>query len=89
MKDRCELIKKSNPCRCSQWISFGIKQGWIKGNQIERNLLPEVNAKALSEVKNLKALRYIYTTLYPKEADDILSERIRKGVKNKEWSIIS
>ena len=89
MEDRCQLIKKSNPCRCTQWVRFGVKQGWIKENEAERNLLPEVNAKALSEVRSLKALRAVYATLYPKEADHILSERIKKGIKNREWLIIS
>jgi len=89
MEDRCELIKKSNPCRCIQWVRFGLQQGWIKENELEGNLLPEVNAKSLSEVRSLKALRDVYTTLYPKEADDIFRERIKDGIKNNEWSIIS
>lgn len=29
MEDRCQLIKKSNPCNCSQWVRFGLTQGWV------------------------------------------------------------
>lgn len=90
MENRCDLIKKANPCNCSQWVRFGIKQGWIKPKEAKQSLpstVLEVNRHSLAEVKNLKALRDLYTTLYPNQMSESLSERIRRGIQNEEWTI--
>lgn len=92
MENRCDLIKKTNPCNCSQWVRFGLKQGWIKPTQGEYNLahpVLEIDRKSLEEVKSLKMLKDFYTTLYPNQMGETLSERIKQGIQNKEWTILS
>jgi RNA polymerase sigma-70 factor (ECF subfamily) len=88
MENRCDLIKKSNPCHCSQWVRFGLKQGWF--TRQEMSYAPDIEGtmRSLAELKNLKTLRDVYTTLYP-GMDDALAKRIREGMRNKEWSVIT
>ena len=88
MENRCSLIKKTNQCNCAQWVGFGLKQGWITKQDVGSNPQLELHLQALSEVKNLRALRDVYMTLYPEKMSVTLSERIRKGIKNNEWSTI-
>lgn len=88
MENRCNLIKKTNPCNCTQWVRFGLKQGWITEKGVESNPQLEKHLQAISEVKNLQALRDIYMTLYSEKMSSTLCERIRTGIKNKEWSTV-
>jgi RNA polymerase sigma-70 factor (ECF subfamily) len=85
MDNRCSYIKKSNPCNCAQWVKFGLKQGWITKKQIEFNPRLDASLKALTEIRNLKALREVYMTLYPETMSAALCDRIKNGIKNKEW----
>lgn len=88
MEDRCQFIKKSNPCNCYQWARFGLSQGWIT-EQTLVNPRPEINIQVKEEIIKLHTLRDIYQNLYRKTIDDTLSERIREGIKNKEWTILA
>ncbi len=88
MNNRCSLIKKSNPCKCEQWVCFALKHGWI--TKEETSIKKQaVNTHALQEAKKLKNLKELYQTLYPDSADQALKERIREGIKKKEWQILS
>lgn len=88
MENRCELIKKTNPCHCIQWVRFGLEQGWISRDEV-KNPRPEINLQAIKEIKELKTMREIYTVLYPENTDQSLARRIKEGIQKKEWAIIS
>lgn len=88
LENQCQLIKKSNPCHCSQWVRYGLKQGWIKKEYLV-NPRPEIIIKAENEIVELKMLRDVYQSLYRDTADESLSRRVREGIKNKEWEILS
>lgn len=88
LEERCQFIKKSNPCHCNQWVRYGRQQGWIT-EQALVTPRPEVIIKAREEMVDLQMLRYIYQALYPETADKSLAQRIRKGIKNREWAIFS
>jgi RNA polymerase sigma-70 factor (ECF subfamily) len=88
LEDRCQLIKKSNPCNCKQWVRFGLSQGWITKQAIT-NARPTIIVQANEEIVKLHTLRAIYQNLYPETVDKSLAKRIREGIKNKEWSIFS
>lgn len=88
LEERCQLIKKSNPCNCNQWVRYGLRQGWIT-KQALVNPRPKIIMKAREEMIELRSLRYTYQNLYRGTADESLARRIREGIKNKEWAIFS
>lgn len=88
MENKCQLIKKSNPCTCRQFVRFGLKQGWIsKEALIKRRPAPTIQAR--EDIRKMKALRDIYQDVYQDRADESFAKRIREGIKSKEWAIFS
>lgn len=88
LENRCQLIKKSNPCNCKQWVRFGLARGWISKEAVV-NPRPPMDVRAKEEIVKLQTLRDIYQDLYRDTADESLAQRIREGLKNKEWAIFS
>ena len=88
LEERCQLVKKSNPCNCNQWIRRGLEQGWIT-KQALNNPRPEITIQAEKELVKLRTLRYTYQSLFPETTDESLAKRIMEGIKNKEWTIFS
>jgi RNA polymerase sigma-70 factor (ECF subfamily) len=88
MENRCQLIKRSNPCNCAQWVRFGLARGWLSKDTLV-NPRPPVAAQAREEVVRLRTLRDIYGAMYREEAGTALAERIRRGIANGEWNIFS
>ncbi len=87
MEDRCQLIKKSNPCNCKQWVRFGLSQGWIDKKAIAKPR-PVINLQAKEEIVKMRTLRDAYQDLYHETAGESLAHRIREGIKNQEWAIL-
>lgn len=86
MEDRCQLIRRSNPCNCKQFIRFGLKRGWLsKEVLINRGPITPLRA----EIIQLRTLRDFYADLYHDPADVTFVRRIREGIKNKEWVVFS
>jgi len=88
LEERCQLVKRSNPCNCNQWVRRGLQQGWITKQDLD-NPRPEIVIQAEKDVVKLRSLRPTYHSLYPEKIDESLAQRIRKGIKNKEWTIFS
>jgi RNA polymerase sigma-70 factor, ECF subfamily len=88
LEERCQLIKESNPCSCNQWVRYGSQQGWITKQALD-NSRSEIILKARKEMVELCSLRDIYQNLYCETADQFLVQRIRKGIKKREWEIFS
>lgn len=88
MENRCQLIKRSNPCNCRQFVRFGLSQGWISRDALSRPR-PSITLQVREEVINLRALRKCYRDLFNDRADESFAERIRTGIKNNEWMIFS
>jgi len=85
MENRCQLIKKSNPCNCAQWVRFGLAQGWLsKDTLIDPR--PPITVQAREEIVRLRTLRDIYRNLYRERAATPLAGRLRQGVENGEWA---
>jgi RNA polymerase sigma-70 factor (ECF subfamily) len=88
MENRCQFIKKSNPCTCRQWVRFGLKQGWIS-KEVRVDPRPPITVKARKDVLTLRTLRDFYQDLYQDKADESFVQRVREGIKNNEWLIFS
>ena len=88
MENKCRLVKKSNPCQCSQFVRFGLSQGWISKSSTVK-MQPLITAEARKDILSLRAIRDIYRGMYREEADARFIERIRNGIKNKDWLILS
>jgi RNA polymerase sigma-70 factor (ECF subfamily) len=88
MENRCRFIKKSNPCNCKQFVRFGLKQGWIS-KEARVNPLPPITIRAKQDIGKMKTLRDFYQDLYQDKADESFAQRIRDGINNKEWAILS
>ena len=88
LEERCQLVRKSNPCNCNQWVRRGLQQGWIT-EQALVNPRPEIAIQAEKDLVKLRTLRHTYQSLYPETTDESLAQRIREGIKNKEWAIFS
>jgi RNA polymerase sigma-70 factor (ECF subfamily) len=88
MENRCGLIKKSNPCHCKQWVKFGLSQGWFSTDEAKDiNITP--NPVLVNEVLDLRSLRELYKMLYSEFDTEKIAERIKSGIKKKEWEILS
>lgn len=86
MNNRCALIKKTNPCHCTQWVRFALEKGWISKVEV-KDPMPEINVQAIKEIKQLRTLRDIYAVVYPENMDQCLAKRIKEGIQKKEWLI--
>lgn len=86
MEDRCQLIKKSNPCNCKQFVRFGLSRGWISKEALINFHHPSIAIQAREEIGKLWTLRDLYEQLYPEQS---LAQRIREGISKKEWAILS
>ncbi len=86
MENRCQFIKKSNPCNCRQFVRFGLSQGWIS-KEASVNPLPPITIQAREDFRKMKTLRDFYHDLYRDRADESFAQRIREGIRNKEWFI--
>ncbi len=86
MENKCQLIKKSNPCNCQQWIRFALSQGWISKQKLER---PHslINIQVKEEIVRLQTLRDIYRQVYQEKAGESFMLRIKQGIKNGEWAV--
>jgi RNA polymerase sigma-70 factor (ECF subfamily) len=88
MEDRCQLINKSGTCSCMQWIRFGLSQGWFTTQTAVASPPPD-SVRVREEISQLKRLRSIYQSLCQETADQSFAQRIRNGIRNKEWVIFS
>ncbi len=88
MENKCQLIKKTNPCTCRQFVRFGLSKGWFS-KDASVNPRPPITAQARAEVIKLQTLHDLYRDLYPDRADESFAQRIREGIRNKEWVIFS
>lgn len=87
LEDRCQLIKKSNPCNCHQWVRLALLRGWTISKQAIASPPPTVMVQAGEEIARLQTLRALYQSLCPEKVDEALAQRIRQGINSKEWSI--
>jgi len=88
MENRCEFIKKTNPCACGQWVRFGLERGWVS-KEARIDPKPQVNIRARKEVLSLRTLRDLYHDLYQDKADESFVKRVREGINKSEWRILS
>jgi RNA polymerase sigma-70 factor (ECF subfamily) len=88
MENRCQFIKKTNPCTCRQWVRFGLERGWISKEARVDPRTPIVS-QAKKDVLTLRTLRDFYQDLYQDNADGTFVQRVRDGIKNNEWRIFS
>ena len=88
MEDRCQLINKSGSCSCTQWVRFGLSQGWVTP-QATAAAPPLDTLRVREEIGELKALRTLYQGICRETADESYVKRIRSGIRNREWAIFS
>lgn len=85
MENRCQLIKKTNPCDCAQWVRFGLAQGWLSKDTPVDPRSP-IAVQVRDEIVRLRTLRDIYGNLYRERAEFALAGRLRRGIECGEWS---
>jgi RNA polymerase sigma-70 factor (ECF subfamily) len=88
MENRCQFIRKSNPCTCRQWVRFGLQQGWIAKTVVVGSSAPVID-QARKDVLTLRTLREFYGDLHREKADETFVQRVREGIRNGEWKILS
>ncbi len=87
MENQCHLIKKSNPCRCEQWVKRGIAQGWITKDCIT-NPLPKVTIPDKVKIY-IGDLRDIYCNVYPARGNEVIAKIVKEGFAKKRWATFS
>jgi RNA polymerase sigma-70 factor (ECF subfamily) len=88
MEGRCELVNKNNPCHCKQWVKLALSRGWLSSDEAERiDMSP--NPERIKEVLDMRSLCDLYRSLYPESDTDRIAERIKTGIQNSEWGILS
>jgi RNA polymerase sigma-70 factor (ECF subfamily) len=88
MENRCQFIKKTNLCNCRQFVRFGLSKGWFS-KDTSVNPRPPAATQAREDVIKLQTMHDLYRDLYPDQADESFAQRIREGIRNKEWAIFS
>ena len=88
MENMCQFVNTSNPCNCKQYVRFALAKGVISKDAVS-NHRPPPAMQARKEVVTLRTLHDFYQDVYQDKADESFAERIREGIKNKEWSIFS
>jgi RNA polymerase sigma-70 factor (ECF subfamily) len=87
MESQCHLIKKSNPCRCEQWVKRGLAQGWITKEAVTN---PQPRITIPDKVKlYLRDLRDIYKNVYLGDKDEVLAEFFKEGFVKRRWATFS
>lgn len=84
MENRCQHIKKSNPCQCEQWIKRGLARGWISKECIT-NPLPRITIPSKVNLC-LRDLRDIYQNVYLVDNDEVLARFFKEGFAKKRWA---
>lgn len=87
MEGQCRLIKKSNPCRCEQWIKYGISRGWITEETIT-NPLPRITVPDKLKIY-MRDLRDMYQNVYMAGKDHVVAQFIKEGFAKKRWATFS
>jgi len=87
MQSRCHLINKSSPCRCEQWIKYGISRGWITKETVT-NPLPMITVPRKLKIY-LQDLRDIYRNVYLVDNNEVVAQFIKEGFDQKKWATFS
>lgn len=87
MESRCHYIKKSNTCRCEQWVKRGISQGWISKDCVT-NPRPKITIPEKVKIY-MRDLRDIYKNVYLADNDEILAKFFKEGFAKKKWATFS
>lgn len=81
MESRCFLIKKSNPCRCEQWVKACLSHGRITTECITN---PTARITVTDKVKiYMRDLRDIYRDVYGARSDEAMAEMLKEGFAKK------
>lgn len=88
MENRCQFIKRSNPCNCRQFVRFGLSKGWFS-KDTAHDPRPPAAIQAKEDVIKLQTMHELYQNLYTDRAEESFAQRIRDGIRNKEWAILS
>jgi RNA polymerase sigma factor (sigma-70 family) len=78
----CSLYNSKNTCRCENLINFSLKQGWISSDLMENTTQIE------SEIKDLKNVVNLYSTLQEQPMANELDSQIQKLLAEKEDFLI-
>lgn len=88
MENRCQFIKKSNPCNCKQYIRFCQQQGLLS-KDFSATPDPQIIQQTREDITKLKILHNLYRELYREKVDVTFAQRIKDGITNKEWVFFS
>ncbi len=84
MESRCSLIKKSNDCRCEQWVKAVRSHERITNECITN---PTAKITIPDKVKiYMRDLRDIYQNVYWARSDEVMTEVLKEGFCQKKWA---
>ena len=87
METRCSLIRKTNSCRCEQWVEACLSHGRITKECLKN---PTATITIPEKVTlYLQDLRDIYQDVYGARKDEELVEILRAGFEKKRWATFS
>ncbi|MBI1919609.1 MAG: RNA polymerase sigma factor [Geobacter sp.] len=84
MESRCSLVRKSNPCRCEQWV-----EACLSHNKITKDCITSPTATIMvpDKVKiYMRDLRDIYHNVYGARSDEEMAEVLKEGFEKKRWA---
>lgn len=83
MENRCSLVKKSNRCRCEQWVRMMSHSKTAK----KRITYPAAKIDVPDKVKlYMQDLIDIYQNVYEISGDEAMKEMLKEGFAKKKWA---
>lgn len=84
MESRCSLIRKSNSCRCEQWVEACLSHKRITKDCVTS---PTATITVPDKVKiYMRDLRDIYRNVYGARSDEEMAEMLKAGFEQKRWA---
>ena len=88
--EHCSWYAPANPCQCESLLGFSLKQGWvIRSSRREHAAVPLDLRRIEAEIKSIRAVIDLYSSLEAVKPADTLSCRIQELVRSQDWLILS
>jgi RNA polymerase sigma factor (sigma-70 family) len=86
----CSLYDSANSCHCEDLLGFSLKQGWIMRPFEPEHASSHLDLRRIEEeIKSIREVIELYSSLDNANLSDELNHRIRELVRCQEWLILS
>lgn len=92
MENWCGHLDEENPCRCGKWVQLGRKHGFLSG--CDKGMNPDIALswtvkKTQKDINKLRGIQAVYASIYGSADTAALRERIKKGIQDGEWDVLT